>query len=77
MHPPAISLHFHVFHFQKDDLLKETLSATQTQGEVPSFGQVQTEGVEEPKENVLPMLMYTFPPSMKDTFYLFYSDLQV
>ncbi|XBI69298.1 hypothetical protein VPH35_048385 [Triticum aestivum] len=55
---PAMSLHYHVFLFPKDGLLKEPLSATSTQGQVPPLGEAQEE-VEEPKKIVLPMLMYS------------------
>ncbi|VAH85711.1 unnamed protein product [Triticum turgidum subsp. durum] len=53
-----MSLHYHVFLFPKDGLLKEPLSATSTQGQVPPLGEAQDE-VEEPKKIVLPMLMYS------------------
>ncbi|VAH69614.1 unnamed protein product [Triticum turgidum subsp. durum] len=56
---PAVSLHYHVFLFPKGGLLKEPLMATSTQGQVPPFGEAHAEEFEEPKKNVLSMLMYS------------------
>uniref|UniRef100_A0A453GRC3 F-box associated domain-containing protein n=1 Tax=Aegilops tauschii subsp. strangulata TaxID=200361 RepID=A0A453GRC3_AEGTS len=56
---PAVSLHYHVFLFPEGGLLKEPLSATKTQGEVPPLGEAQAKKVEKPKKNAWPMLMYS------------------
>ncbi|VAH85776.1 unnamed protein product [Triticum turgidum subsp. durum] len=56
---PAVSLHYHVFLFPKGGLLKEPLMAASTQCQVPPFGEAQAEEFEEPKKNVLSMLMYS------------------
>ncbi|KAF7033498.1 hypothetical protein CFC21_044586 [Triticum aestivum] len=51
---PAVSLHYHVFLFQKGGMLK-----VEEEGDVPPLEQVQAEGVEEPTEKVLSMLVYS------------------
>uniref|UniRef100_A0A453GRI6 F-box associated domain-containing protein n=2 Tax=Aegilops tauschii TaxID=37682 RepID=A0A453GRI6_AEGTS len=56
---PAVSFHYHVFPFPKGGLLKEPLSATRTQGEVPPLEGAQAEEFEEPMKKVFSMLMYS------------------
>ncbi|KAF7033517.1 hypothetical protein CFC21_044623 [Triticum aestivum] len=56
---PAVSFHYHVFRFPEGGLLKEPLSATITQGEVPPLEEAQAEEFEEPLKKVLSMLMYS------------------